>query len=116
MAGDEPQDRAAICAAYGVEPVRVGDSEKVGISPNVREGLLPIHGVRVRPENGTTGWYIWAGEYSDDPNFFVPLHVEHLAEWCPLADRFLLLPPGWRFLTDGEHVDVWFDPDVDVHA
>src|SRR5262249_4805049 len=32
------------------------------------------------------------------PNFFVPLHVSHLAEWCPAALKFLGLAPGWRFL------------------
>jgi hypothetical protein len=48
----------------------------------------------------TSGWYIWAGEGgpSDDPDFFVPLHVEHLAEWCPHITKYLGLPPGWRFL------------------
>jgi hypothetical protein len=23
--------------------------------------------------------------------------------------KFLGLPPGWRFLTDGLYVDVWYD-------
>jgi hypothetical protein len=50
----------------------------------------------------------------EDPDFFVPLHVEHLDEWCPMAMPFLLLPPGWRFLTDGDYEDVWHDPDVDL--
>ena len=43
------------------------------------------------------------------PDFFVPLHVEHLAEWCPGVTKFLALPPGWRFLTAPDHEDVWFD-------
>ncbi len=41
--------------------------------------------------------------------FFVPLHVEHLGEWCPEAVPYLALPPGWRFLLAPDYEDVWFD-------
>jgi len=47
---------------------------------------------------------------SDDPDFFRPLHVEHVAEWCPEVQPYLALPPGWRFLIAPGHEDVWFDP------
>jgi hypothetical protein len=59
----------------------------------------------------TSGWYIWAGEGSpsSDPDFFVPLHLEHLSEWRPEILKFLGLPPGWRFLTAGKYEDVWYD-------
>lgn len=84
---------------------------KIGISRNVLDGLLPINGLRHPPAGDTTGWYIWAGkELSPDPDFFVPLHVEHLPDWCPEAVRFLGLPPGWRFLVAGEYEDAWEDP------
>ncbi|MBS2021992.1 MAG: hypothetical protein JST92_06250 [Deltaproteobacteria bacterium] len=86
---------------------------KVGIARNVREGLLPLNGVRHAPAGDTTGWYIWAGEHlSDDPDFFVPLHVEHLEDWCPQVLRFLGLPPGTRFLVAGAHEDVWSDSSL----
>jgi hypothetical protein len=85
----------------------------VGIARNVRDGLLPIHGLRVRPEPGTTGWFIWAGgEMSPDADFFVPLHVGHLDAWCPSVIKFLGLPPGWRFLVAGDYEDVWADPGL----
>lgn len=101
----------ALCAKHSVAPVLVHPGEKVGIARNVRTGLLPINGLRCAPENGTTGWFIWAGEQmSEDPDFFVPLHVEHLEDWCPAAMPYLLLPEGWRFLVAGEYEDVWFDP------
>lgn len=78
-------------------------------------GQLPINGVRCLPEKGTTGWYIWAGEtMSDDPDFFVPLHVSHLGSWCPEVLPYLELPPGWRFLVAPGHEDAWFDPEVDL--
>jgi hypothetical protein len=86
---------------------------KVGIARNVREGLLPLNGLRHAPDGDTTGWYIWAGgEPSSDADFFVPLHVEHLAEWCPAVLPFLGLPPGWRFLVAGDHEDVWQDSSL----
>lgn len=108
-------EQLAICQRYGVQPFPVDPNEKLGIARNVRTGLLPINGVRTSPEGGTCGWYIWAGdEMLEDPDFFEPLHVAHLPEWCADAMRFLLLPPGWRFLIAGEHVDVWFDPEVDL--
>lgn len=102
-----------ICRRHGASPVHVTHDEKVGIARNVRTGLLPINGVRLRPEPGTSGWFIWAGEeMSQSLEFFEPLHVSHLSSWCPAALPFLLLPPGWRFLVAGEYSDVWFDPEV----
>jgi hypothetical protein len=102
-----------VCAKYQVVPVDVAPTEKLGIARNVRTGELPINGLRLKPEGGTCGWYIWAGgEMSSDADFFVPLHAGHLPSWCELALPFLLLPPGWRFLVAGNHVDVWFDAEL----
>lgn len=102
-----------LCDRYGVEYVTAPPQLKVGIARNVRDGVLPINGLRHMPTGDTTGWYIWAGEQlSDDPAFFVPLHVEHLVDWCPVVLPFLGLPPGWRFLVAGAHEDVWEDPSL----
>lgn len=102
-----------VCNRYGADFVAAPPELKVGIARNVREGVLPINGLRHPPAGDTTGWYIWAGEeLSDDPDFFVPLHVEHLGDWCPAVVRFLGLPPGWRFLVADEHEDVWEDPSL----
>lgn len=109
------EKRARLAADHGFEPCAVADDAKVGIAHDIRSGELPINGVRHLPENGTCGWYLWAGEtLSEDPAFFVPLHVAHLAEWCPEVLPYLELPPGWRFLIAPGHEDVWFDPDVDL--
>ena len=86
---------------------------KVGIAQNVLQGILPIHGLRHPPTGDTSGWYIWAGgEPSDDADFFLPLHAEHLAEWCPEVIRFLSLPAGWRFLVADTYEDVWQDASL----
>ena len=72
-------------------------------------GKRPINGLRHPGQGDMNGWYVWFGDYSDDPNFFGSLHVEHLDEVCPEIVPFLALPPGYRFLIDGEYRDVWFD-------
>jgi hypothetical protein len=97
----------------GVEPFPMRADLKIGIARNVRSGLQPINGLRHRPEGDSTGWYIWAGEeFSQEPDFFVPLHVAHVAEWCPAVLPYLELPPGWRFLISRGHEDVWEDPSL----
>jgi len=102
-----------VCRRFGVAPFATPLDMKVGIARNVREGLMPINGLRHHPEGDTTGWYIWAGEYlSEDPGFFEPLHVEHLEEWCPEVVPYLALPPGWRILIAPGHEDVWEDPSL----
>jgi hypothetical protein len=103
----------AICAEYGAVCSLPESRSKVGVALNVREGLVPLNGLRHPPSGDTNGWFIWAGEeLSEEPDFFKPLHVEHLKEWCPEALEFLGLPPGWRFLVTKEYRDVWFDPEL----
>ena len=100
----------ALCTAHGANFVPALAGSKLGVARNVRGGLLPINGLRHPLTKDTNGWYIWAGEeLSNEDDFFVPLHVAHVGEWCPLAERFLGLPPGFRFLTTPDHTDVWFD-------
>ena len=102
-----------ICTRFGVRPIPAPSGSKVGIASNVRSGILPINGLRHAPEGDTTGWYIWAGEeLSDAPDFFEPLHVGHLEDWCPAVIPYLQLPPGWRFLLAPGVEDVWEDPAV----
>lgn len=85
-----------VCARLGVQPVSAALGLKVGISRSVRDGVMPLNGLRHPPEEGTSGWFIWAGgELSDDPDFFVPLHVGHLDDWC------LRSCPTWRFHPGG---------------
>lgn len=99
----------AVCKKYGCEAFVIPLDQKVGISLSVREGLRPITAVRHRPVGDTTGWYIWAGEYSADPEFFKPLCVKHLDDWCPMVIPFLRLPPGWGVIVTEDYEDVWYD-------
>jgi hypothetical protein len=46
---------------------------------------------------------------SDADDFFKPMHVEHLPDWCPEALPYLALPPGWGFILAPGYEDVWYD-------
>jgi hypothetical protein len=102
-----------ICRKHGAAYHPAPSAFKVGIALNVRGGLMPLNGLRHPVENNATGWYIWAGEQlSTDPDFFKSLHVAHLNDWCPAVQKYLGLPPGWRFLIAGDHEDVWYDQSL----
>jgi hypothetical protein len=107
------REQERICVRQGVNPFPVPDDSTVGIAQNVKEGLQPVNGLRLRPAAGTCGWYLWAGDqFSDAADFFVPLCARHLPEWCAAAMPYLLLPPGWRFLVAPDYEDVWFDEKI----
>jgi hypothetical protein len=106
------EEQKIICEKYQADFLETYLNLKVGISSHVKDGILPVHGLRLHPDEGTTGWFIWAGEYSDDPDFFKPLHVKHLNEWCPWIIKYLGLAPGWRFLVTPDHEDVWQDKSI----
>ena len=99
-----------LCEKYRAIYYPADDNLKLGIS---KQGLLPINGLRLPPEEGTTGWFIWAGEeFSEDPDFFVPLHTVHLNDGVNDLHKCLGLTPGWRFLIAGDYVNVWFDEEL----
>ena len=101
-----------VCERFG-SPYQSCDLRlKFGISANVKNGEFPIHGLRIAGGNGTNGWFIWAGEWSDDPDFFLPLHGEHLHDWAKIVLPYLGLAKGWRFLISEDYEDVWEDPDM----
>lgn len=104
-------EQQEICKRFDSDFWVSQDHLKLGIAKNVLNGIMPMNGMRHTPEGSTTGWYIWAGEeFSEDQDFFVPLHVEHIKEWCPLVVKYLGLAPGFRFLiTDTGYEDVWRD-------
>ncbi|MCO5946153.1 immunity protein Imm33 domain-containing protein [Mucilaginibacter flavidus] len=107
---DYINEQKLVCERYGSPFYESQMFLKVGISKNVKNGVWPINGLRHPLEGDTTGWYIWAGEeFSTEPDFFTPLHVEHLEDWCPLALKYLGLAPGWRFLLAPDYEDVWED-------
>ena len=107
---DEMQ--AAVCRRVGAEFQASPPELKLGLALG-SIGKQPINGLRHRSEGDTSGWYIWSGEeLSSDPEFFQPLHVEHVAELLPRVVPYLGLAPGWRFLLADGYEDVWFDASL----
>ena len=105
-----------ICHKYGFEPFEYDEILRIGISDNLltKETIFPINGLRHNPEGNTSGWYIWGGEgYSEEDDFFKPLHIFHLKKYRPELLKYLSLPPGTRFLLgENDYVDVWFDENL----
>jgi hypothetical protein len=96
-------------AKYGCQFVPAVGQHKVGVSLSTLE-RKPINGLRHPLAHETTGWYIWGGEnFSDAPDFFESLCVDHLLERFPLVSDLLGLPPGYRFCMADAYLDVWYD-------
>ncbi len=66
-----------ICNKYKSKFYGVDMNMKVGIAIDTLH-IEPIHAVRNIDVNGTTGWYIWCGEFSADADFFKPLCANQL--------------------------------------
>jgi hypothetical protein len=111
-ATDEHQQR--LCAEHQVPWTPPGGGSIVGIAREVGTGLWPVNGLRLAIEGSTCGWYLWAGEgeMDQDPDYFEPVHVEHLYDRCREVLAYLGLPPGWRFLVAPGYCDVWEDPGL----
>jgi hypothetical protein len=106
---DLSREQRLICQRYGTHCDPPSADLKAGVARGT-VGMIPVNGLRHRVEHGTSGWYIWGGlELSQADDFFDPLCHAHLKDYFALALPFLALPPGWRFLTDGAYVDVWYD-------
>ena len=101
--------QAETCERFGSVFSPPGEDESVGIALATLS-LLPLNALRQPTEGGTCGWYIWGGEYSDNPEFFQPLHIHHLVAHAPALIPYLALAPGWRVLLAPGHEDVWYDP------
>ncbi len=101
-----------ICKKYGAEYIPCLNNSILGISKNVKDNIYPIHGLRHKEEKGTSGWYIWVGDYKEDDDFFVPLHISHIEDWNPIIEKYLALAPGWRFLVTPTYEDVWYDESL----
>jgi len=106
-------EQMKVCEKYQAVWFGAPLDQKIGVSKNLTSGEMPINGLRHPPENGTAGWYIWAGEWSDANDFFEALHIQHLIEKYPQLLKYLGLPPGYRFQVDSNgYEDVWEDKNL----
>ncbi len=104
--------QGGFCRARGIQYVATPGDSKLGFALST-EGLLPLNGLRHPAVGDTSGWYIWGGErFSDAPDFFSPVHAKHVFQGRPELIGLLGLPPGYRFLVAGDHLDIWCDPSL----
>ncbi|WP_286856718.1 MULTISPECIES: immunity protein Imm33 domain-containing protein [Sphingobacterium] len=116
MDNNYKEEQQEICIKYNQEFFETDLNLKIGISENFGSGEMPLNGLRHFPEGDTSGWYIWAGEYSEAADFFKPIHISHLFETFPEIVKYLGLPPGCRFLADNKgYEDIWFDQGLLVY-
>jgi hypothetical protein len=102
----------ATCKRIGARFIPALPTDKLGIAIATLQ-LKPLNALRHAPESATCGWYVWGGkEFDDPPDFFQPLHVAHIGEYCPALLPYLGLAPGWRVLLADGYEDVWFDPNL----
>ena len=105
------EEQKKICKDYDSLWKPINKNLKVGISTNLN--LEPLNGLRHNAEDGTTGWFIWSGEYEESDDFFKPICAEHLLEMKPEVIKYLGLDVGFRFLSGKENYeDVWFDKKI----
>jgi hypothetical protein len=106
---DVQESQLALCGRIGCVPSHVNGEAMLGASGAVFGSSWPVQGIRHLPSEGTSGWYVWAGAYSDAPDFFEPRHARHLLEARPEVAGYLGLPPGWGFIIAPNYEDVWYD-------
>lgn len=104
-------EQRKICQRFDAEFLPPDPGLKVGIALGTLTNI-PLNAVRITPEGDTCGWYIYGGEYSTDNDFYQPLHVAHLNDYCPEIVPYLALPPGWCVLLAPNYEDVWFDEEM----
>jgi hypothetical protein len=105
------EEQKKICKEYDSLWNPIDKNLKVGISTDLNSE--PLNGLRHNSENGTTGWFIWSGEYDEREDFFKPICAEHLLEKKPEVIKYLALDVGFRFLIGKENYeDVWFDKKI----
>ncbi len=97
-----------ICLKHQSKWNPINNKLMIGVGSDLN--IDPIHGLRHPKEKGTTGWYIWTGEYMESSDFFQPFCAEHLLQIRPDLIKYFGLDIGFRFLIDKNgHEDVWFD-------
>jgi hypothetical protein len=100
------------CEDRGVSYVASPAESKTGFALATK-GKLPINGLRHPSGETTSGWFISCGEpFSEESDFFAPLHTYHVYEDYPELAKLLGLTPGHRFLLVGDDLDIWFDPEL----
>lgn len=99
----------SVCAKHGAKFVGVHKHSMVRLALGSL-GQQPFQGLRSAPDGESSGWFLWAGQYSTADDFFQLVSYSALFEKCPQVIKYLGLPPGYRFVVDCEgYGEVWLD-------
>jgi|SRR6185437_7878923 len=95
-----------------LKPSDVMAEKRMGFHGPLKPGI--INGARYLPTDTTNGWYVWQGEWNESPDFFQGRHAAHVITEHPDLAKYLMLPPGYRFLIDTRngHEDIWYDEKI----
>jgi hypothetical protein len=105
-------EQRSFCSEQSAHYVASSPESMLGFARSTQH-LIPLNGLRHPLQGNTNGWYLWCGEqFSDASDFFHPVHARHIYEDYPEVVKLLGLPPGYRFLLAGDHLDVWYDESL----
>ncbi len=96
------------CMKFNSKFVQPLENEMVAVALDSL-GKIPITGIRNVLEGGENiSWFFYCGEFSEDDDFFKPIHISHLENYLPEVIPYLALEEGFRFVIDKEgYEDVW---------
>lgn len=101
--------RVSVCKKYGAIPFHPSQDEVLLVAMDTLN-QLPLNAVRTNPESGCCGWYVWGGAEAEvDCGEFSRMHLSYVPRYLSELDDYLSLPPGFRILMAGSHVDVSYD-------
>jgi hypothetical protein len=100
----------AICEKYDSIFCPVSKDEMIAIALETI-GRMPVYGVRVVKEcAGDVEWFIHCGEFSDNEDFYKPMHAQHISNYLPSVEKYLALDRGFKFIIDDQgYEDVWHE-------
>lgn len=101
------EEQRKICCKHGSKYMPLLDNDLVAVATDTL-GAMPINGMRyISKKNDNVSWYIYCGEFSNEADFFKPLHLSHLIDILPNVLPYLSLDEGYGFVI--EYEDVWFE-------
>ncbi len=101
-----PRSAQEICAECGSAFIPPDPLDKISVALETLD-QLPLNALRLSPERGLCGWYVWGGKQaSHAPGAFKAIPVANLLRQCPQLMPFLALAPGWKVLLAPEKIEL----------
>ena len=104
------RDQQRICHSAGAAFDLPRPDQLAALSPDLMQASV-VEGVRYNLRDPMSGWILTSKGYDGPVNALRREHIWHLATWRRDLIRYLALPVGYRFWTDGE-ASIRFDAGV----